>query len=163
MESIYYVLTWACHRRCKHCYDTRFRPYVRDALEDVLVESDTHFERVIANLPSTMIYQDPKNLTPEGKPEERIGRIILAGGEVLIDPVRERIFYPALDALNAKYGKGGVNISIQTTGDLVTPKILDEMLERNVWMIAIAGMDDFHVGMEGDKRLPLMEKLTDMF
>ena len=69
MESIYYVLTWACHRRCKHCYDTRFRPYVRDALEDVLVESDTHFERVIGNLPSTMIYQDPKHLTPEGKPE----------------------------------------------------------------------------------------------
>lgn len=163
MESIYYVLTWACHRRCKHCYDTRFHPYVRDALENVLVESDTHFERVIANLPSTMIYRDPKNLTPDGKPEERIGRIILAGGEVLIDPVRERVFYPALDALNAKYGRGGVKISIQTTGDLLTSKILDEMLERNVWMIAIAGMDDFHVGMEGDKRLPLMDSLTNMF
>ncbi len=30
MESIYYVLSWLCHRRCDHCYDTRFRPYVRE-------------------------------------------------------------------------------------------------------------------------------------
>jgi hypothetical protein len=32
MESVYDVLSWACHRKCKHCYETRFRPYVRDAL-----------------------------------------------------------------------------------------------------------------------------------
>ena len=163
MESIYYVLTWACHRRCKHCYDTRFKPYVRDGLEEVLSESDTHFRKVIANLPDTMLYKDPKHLGADGEPETRIGRIILAGGEVLIEPVRERLFYPALDAVNEKYGPKGVRLSIQTTGDLVTPKIIDEMLERNVWMIAIAGMDDFHVGMEGDKRLPLVEKLTTMF
>ncbi|MEQ9143426.1 MAG: SPASM domain-containing protein [Parvibaculaceae bacterium] len=163
MESIYYVLTWACHRRCKHCYDTRFRPYVRQGLEDVLSESDAHFRKVIANLPDTMTYLDPANLDASGNPQERIGRVILAGGEVLLDPVRERIFYPALEALNEKYGRGGVRLSIQTTGDLVTPQYIDEMLERNVWMIAIAGMDDFHVGMEGDKRLPLVERLTDMF
>ena len=163
MESIYYVLTWACHRRCKHCYDTRFRPYVHDDLETVLLESETHFRKVIANLPDSMTYRDPKHLDAKGNPEERIGRIILAGGEVLIDPVRERIFYPALEAVTEKYGPKGARLSIQTTGDLVTPKIIDEMLERNVWMIAIAGMDDFHVGMEGDKRLPLVEKLTRMF
>ena len=29
MESIYYVAAWACHRRCDHCYEDRFRPYVR--------------------------------------------------------------------------------------------------------------------------------------
>jgi MoaA/NifB/PqqE/SkfB family radical SAM enzyme len=163
VESIYYVLTWACHRRCKHCYDTRFRPYVRDGLEEVLTESDTHFRKVIANLPDKMTYLDPQHLDGSGNPQERIGRIILAGGEVLIDPVRERLFYPALEAVNEKYGPNGARLSIQTTGDLVTPKIIDEMLERNVWMIAIAGMDEFHVGMEGDKRLPLIEKLTDMF
>jgi len=163
MESIYYVLTWACHRRCKHCYDTRFRPYVRTALEDVLTESDVHFRNVIANFPDSMIYKDPNHLDTDGNPEEKVGRIILAGGEVLIDPVRERLFYPALEALNEKYGPHGVRLSIQTTGDLVTPKIIDEMLERNVWMIAIAGMDDFHIGMEGDKRLPLIDQLTAMF
>lgn len=163
VESIYYVLTWACHRRCKHCYDTRFRPYVRGALENVLSESDTHYKKIIANLPDSMIYKDPHNLDAAGNPQTRIGRVIVAGGEVLMDPVRERVFYPALDALNEKYGRNGVRLSMQTTGDLVTPKIVDELLERNVWMIAIAGMDDFHVGMEGDKRLPLVEKLTTMF
>jgi len=28
----------ACHRRCRHCYDSRFRPYARAALGDVIVE-----------------------------------------------------------------------------------------------------------------------------
>ncbi len=163
MESIYYVLTWACHRRCKHCYDTRFRPYVRGALENVLGESETHYRKIIDNFPDSMVYKDPAHLDTNGEPEKRIGRIIVAGGEVLIDPVRERIFYPTLDALNQKYGKNGVRLSMQTTGDLVTPRIIDELLERNIWMLAIAGMDDFHVGMEGDKRLPLVEKLTRMF
>ena len=27
MESIYYVLSYVCHRRCNHCYEDRFRPY----------------------------------------------------------------------------------------------------------------------------------------
>jgi len=29
MEAVYWVLTWACHRKCRHCYDDRFRPYVQ--------------------------------------------------------------------------------------------------------------------------------------
>jgi hypothetical protein len=33
MESIYYVMAWACHRKCRHCYEDRFRPYVRGELE----------------------------------------------------------------------------------------------------------------------------------
>ena len=33
MESIYYVMSWACHRKCVHCYEDRFRPYVRGELE----------------------------------------------------------------------------------------------------------------------------------
>lgn len=162
MESIYYVISWACHRRCKHCYDTRFRPYVRGALDNVIGEGQDAYKKIIANLPDTMIYKDPKHKDAEGNPEERIGRLILAGGEVLIDAMREPLFYPVLDAANEKYGKN-VRLSMQTTGDLVTPKLIDELLERNVWMIAVAGMDDFHVGMEGDKRLGLMEELTRMF
>ena len=39
MESIYYVMAWACHRRCKHCYEDRFRPYVGGALEAVIAEA----------------------------------------------------------------------------------------------------------------------------
>lgn len=162
VESIYYVLSWACHRRCKHCYDTRFRPYVREELEHVVLEGETRYQKIIANMPDSMIYEDPNHLDKDGNPEKRIGRVILSGGEVLLDPVRTRIFYPALEALSGKYGRGA-RLSIQTTGDLVTPERIQEMLDRNVWMIAIAGMDDFHVGMEGDKRLPLMDRLTTMF
>ena len=39
MESIYYVMSFACHRRCKHCYDDRFRPYVRGDLNAVVHEA----------------------------------------------------------------------------------------------------------------------------
>jgi len=163
MESVYYVISWACHRRCKHCYDTRFRPYLRDELKAVIGEGRHAYRRIIDNLPETMIYKDPRHQDENGEPEERIGRLILAGGEVLIDAMREPLFYPVLDAANEKYGRKCVRLSMQTTGDLVTPRLIDELLERNVWMIAVAGMDDFHVGMEGDKRLPLMEKLTRMF
>jgi len=38
MQSLYWVLTWACHRKCAHCYDDRFRPYVRGALTDIVAE-----------------------------------------------------------------------------------------------------------------------------
>ena len=165
MESVYWVLNWACHRKCTHCYENRFRPYVRDALEEVVRESEEAFPKIIANLPERMTYLDlaSPDDSPAGYTQKR-GRIIMAGGEVLVDPVRERVLYPVLEALNAKYrNNGGVDISIQTTGDLVTEKILEDLRERGIRMIAISGMDDFHVGMEGDKRKPLIKKLHEMF
>jgi len=165
MESIYWVLNWACHRKCTHCYEDRFRPYVRGALEAVVREAEDAFPRIIANLPERMTYLDTS--APDDSEagfKERRGRIIMAGGEVLLDPVRERVLYPVLEALNARYrNKGGVDISIQTTGDLVTEQILEDLRERGIRMIAISGMDDFHVGMEGDKRKPLIDKLHMMF
>lgn len=171
MESIYWVLNWACHRRCRHCYDARFRPYVRDALEAVVKEAEEAFPKIIANLPARMTYLDtaspdpanPDDRAPARAPEKR-GRIILAGGEVLLEPVRTRILYPVIEALSAKYrDAGGVDISIQTTGDLVTEEILEELRDLGVRMVAISGMDDFHVGMEGNRRAPLMESLRAMF
>ena len=36
MESIYYVMSWLCHRTCRHCYEDRFRPYYGEDLERVL-------------------------------------------------------------------------------------------------------------------------------
>jgi len=163
MESVYYVLTYACHRKCRHCYDTRFRPYVRDGLKAVVGEGVDNYRRIIANLPDSMVYRDPGKPGADGTPSERIGRIIMAGGELLIDPVREALLYPALDAVREKYGARGARVSMQTTGDIVTPKMLDELRARGVWMIAVASMDDYHVGMEGEKRLPFMEKLKSMF
>ena len=155
MESIYWVLNHACHRRCKHCYDERFRPYVRGALEAKVCESEAAFPTIIKNLPARLGYpgEDGAWVT---------GRIILAGGEVLVDPVRRRVLYPVLEALQAKYD-GNAQIIVQTTGDLVTGEIVDDLLARGVWMISISGMDDFHVGLEGDKRLPLIDRLHALF
>jgi Iron-sulfur cluster-binding domain len=157
MESVYWVLTWACHRKCVHCYDDRFRPYVRDELKAVIGEGQAAWPKVIDNLPKRFAFEDPKDPS-----KSRIGRIILAGGEVLHKPVREALFYPVLEALQKRYAPGDAKISIQTTGDILTPKMVHEMLVRGVHTIAISGMDDYHVGMEGQKRHPLMLKIRNM-
>lgn len=165
MESIYYVLSWACHRRCRHCYESRFRPYVRDELRAIVNAATAAFPAVIANLPADFTYLDlaSPNDRSTGGYVRRPGRIIVAGGEVLVDPVREEILYPALALLRAKYSGQGVRVVVQTTGDLVTPQIVRELLDLGVWQISCAGMDDFHVGLEGDKRRLLQWQLREMF
>src|SRR5437868_6107122 len=131
MESIYYVMAWACHRKCRHCYEDRFRPYVRGALDAVVAEAERNFPRIIDNLPARMTYRDLESRHADGAMAEKTGRIILSGGECLLDPVRERITYPVIERLHAKYrGEGGVNIIVQTTGDLVTDRIVDDLLTR---------------------------------
>lgn len=156
MESLYYVLCWACHRKCRHCYESRFRPYVRGALDRVVAEARANAPRIIDHMPETMGYRDADGT-------RHPGRIILAGGEVLLDPVREAVLYPALEQIARRYAGQGVRVVVQTTGDLVTPQIVEDLLARGVWMISVAGMDDFHVGMEGDKRVPLQDRLIAMF
>jgi MoaA/NifB/PqqE/SkfB family radical SAM enzyme len=156
MQSLYWVLTWACHRKCNHCYDDRFRPYVRDALTEVVGEGVAAYQKVIANLPDDLTW-----LNPETGQRER-SLLVMAGGELLIDGVREELFYPALDALHAKHGEGLPKISIQTTGDILTEDILDDCLSRGVSSIAIASIDDYHVGMKGEKKFKFMEKIRAM-
>ncbi len=164
MESIYYVLCWHCHRRCKHCYEARFRPYVRDALEDVVSEAERNAPRIVAHLPPKMMYRDWHHPMPDGNLAERRGRIILSGGDVLTEPVRERVLYPTLRAIRARYqAVGGVNMVVQTTGDLLTPTIIDELLDCGVWMISVAGLDDYHVGMQGDGSQRLLDRLEGWF
>ena len=164
MESIYYVLCWHCHRRCKHCYESRFRPYVRAELEAVVAEAERNMPRIIDHLPPRMTYRDRSVVDDRGGFPEKVGRIILSGGEVLTDPVRERVLYPALERLTERYrDAGGVKLVVQTTGDLVTEAIVDELLRRGVWMISVAGMDDYHVGMQGARRETLRERLTRLF
>jgi MoaA/NifB/PqqE/SkfB family radical SAM enzyme len=149
VESIYWVLCWACHRKCVHCYEDRFRPYVRGALEAVIAEAERNARLILPNLPGTMLYRDPA--APEAPPKP--GRIILAGGEALLEGVRQRVTYPVIEALAARYRhSGGAKIVVQTTGDLLTPEILRELLARGVWSISVAGVDDFHVGLEGPER-----------
>ena len=122
MDSIYYVITWLCHRTCDHCYDDRFRPYPHGAPEH------TSPEAIVAHFPDVL------------------GKVILAGGEVLLDPVRESVLYPTLHLLYSKYGDQ-TRIIVQTTGDLLTPKIAAELRTHHVSTISVSGMDDFHAGM----------------
>jgi len=153
MQAIYWVLTWACHRKCKHCYDDRFRPYVRDALTEVVSEGQTAYQRIIDNLPDDMTWLNEQT----GKRERTL--LVMAGGELLIDGVREELFYPALDAIQARWGDQAPKISIQTTGDVLTEQILDECLARGVESIAIASIDDYHVGMQGEKKFKFMDQI----
>jgi MoaA/NifB/PqqE/SkfB family radical SAM enzyme len=47
---------------------------------------------------------------------------------------------------------GGVNVVLQTTGDLLDDAIVADLKALGVWMISVAGVDDFHVGMEGPEK-----------
>ena len=165
MESLYYVMAWACHRKCRHCYEDRFRPYVRGALEDVVAEAERNHSRIIDNFPERFTYRDMDDPQADGSLPEKTGRIILSGGESLIDPARERVTYRVIERLRSRYeAQGGVKIVVQTTGDLVTDAIIDDLLARGVWMISVAGVDDFHVGMEGaDRQRRFVDQLTTMF
>jgi hypothetical protein len=157
-------MAWACHRKCVHCYEDRFHPYVREALATVVEEARTASPRIVDHFPDRMTYLDLDAPLATGGYQERTGRVVISGGEVLIDPVREPVLYPLLERIRDKYKEtGGCKVVVQTTGDLVTEGIIDELLARGVWMISVAGMDDFHVGLEGDKRTPLKERLTRWF
>ncbi|MEO1044131.1 MAG: SPASM domain-containing protein [Pseudomonadota bacterium] len=166
MNYIYWVISWACHRKCKHCYDDRFRPYVRDALDEVVAEGQHAYERIIAHLPDDFTYLDPCKPDADAEPRRIRGSLFLAGGEPLIDAVREPLFYPLLERIGARYGgydaPHAPRLACQTTGDILTEQHIEEMLERGMWKICIASIDDYHVGMEGDKKLRLMEKVSRM-
>src|SRR5882724_1199199 len=141
-------MSWACHRRCKHCYEDRFRPYTGAALQAVVAEAAANAPRIVDHLPERMTYLDRDDRDASGAPREKPGRIIVSGGEALLDPVREAVTYPTLERLQRRYGDQGVKLVVQTTGDLVTDRIIDDLLARGVWMISCAGFDEFHVGIE---------------
>lgn len=159
MESIYYVMTWLCHRTCAHCYEERFHPYAGGELERVVGESRGNFRRVIANLPRRMRYRDLAAPDGTGGFEEKTGSVILAGGEVLLEAVRESVLYPAVRMLVDKYrDEGGVKVIVQTTGDLLTEKIARELGELGVWMISVSGIDAFHAGLETEAAREALQK-----
>ncbi|MGE0311894.1 MAG: SPASM domain-containing protein [Lautropia sp.] len=165
MESIYYVMAWACHRRCRHCYESRFRPYVRGALDAVIDEAVRNFPRIVDHFPERMTYADLADPRPDGSFPEKTGRFVLSGGEALLAPLRETVTYPVIERLQAKYrAQGGVKVVVQTTGDLLDDRIVDELLERGTYMISVASVDDFHVGLEGEaKQRAFVERLSTLF
>jgi hypothetical protein len=165
MESIYYVMSWLCHRACEHCYEDRFHPYQGEALDEVVNEARGNFARIIANFPERMTYLDRADPMSGGGFREKRGSVILAGGEILLDPVRETVLYPALALLRSRYERmGGVKLVVQTTGDTITPAIVGELLDLGVWMISVSGIDSFHAGLELEAaREALKQKLTATF
>jgi hypothetical protein len=164
VESIYYVVAWACHRRCDHCYEDRFRPYVRGELERVVQEAVRNMPRIVEHLPERMTYLDRGDRRPDGSLFEKPGRIIVSGGEFLLEPLRERVSYPLLERLAARYRGDGVKLVVQTTGDLLDDAIVDALLERGIWMISVGGVDEFHVGLEDEaKQRAFVERLTRLF
>jgi hypothetical protein len=165
VESIYYVMCWLCHRTCVHCYEDRFRPYHGQEKSQVVEEARAAFPRVIANLPRRMTFLDTNAPDGKGGFREKRGRIILAAGEILLDPVREAVLYPALEMLHERYrSEGGVQLVVQTTGDVLPERVLDELLERHVWLVSVSGLDAHHQGLETETaRNQLQAKLTRMF
>lgn len=156
MEAIYWVLTWACHRKCRHCYDDRFRPYVRDELKRVVGEGQRSYRAILNNLPDDMSFLDRKT----GARKRSL--LVLAGGELLIDGVREALFYPALEAIKERWGARAPYVSVQTTGDVLTPDRIGAMFSRGVRTIAVASIDDYHVGLEGEKKFAFIEDVRAM-
>ncbi len=123
----------------------------------MVAEAEANFPRIVENFPERMTYLD-------GDREKR-GSVILAGGEILLDAVRQRVLYPALGMLHAKYSqRGGVKLVVQTTGDVLSERIVGELLERRVWMISVSGVDAYHAGLEEESsRDELRRELTDLF
>src|SRR5260370_13183594 len=148
-----------CHRQGPHCYEERFRPYYGEELDQVVSESQANYPRIIDDLPGRMTFLD----AADGL-RERIGRIILAGGEILLDPVRESVLYPALLRLHQKYERqGGVQLIVQTTGDTISAKMVRELLDRHVNLISVSGIDSFHAGLEkAEARDALQARLPDL-
>jgi hypothetical protein len=164
MESIYYVLSYVCHRRCEHCYEDRFRPYHGAALGEQIERARAVFPRIIDHLPQRLGYLDRTTRQPDGSPRERAGRIILAGGEALHPAVREVITYPAIERLVARYRGQGVRIIVQTTGDLLSDEIVAALVTRGIHMISVAGFDAYHVGIDTPAAQDrLRGRLTELF
>lgn len=143
-ESVYWVFTQLCNDRCDHCYNDSGPQGARISTEECLA--------VVGNLPS------------------KIDRLILSGGEPLTERAK---LYAILDAVRARYGDA-TQIMLQTNGDLLDGKILDELIAHGVTRIDIASIDRYHKhagtrkgvleelfrsrGMVDDATKPLIEK-----
>lgn len=119
--------------------------------------------RVIDHFPEHLRFEDIEAQRLDGSFEIKTGRVIFSGGEALIPDVREMLLYPALERLNQRYGKDGVKLVIQTAGDFLDERVLEELLERNIWTVSISSLDDFHKGMENGGAERHKERLLSLF
>jgi hypothetical protein len=144
IESVYWVFTQLCNDQCDHCYNLSGPKGARMSEADCLA--------IVDNLPA------------------RIDRLILSGGEPIAD---KKKLYAILDKVKARYGNA-TQVMLQTNGDLLTPEILDLLIEKGVTRFDIASIDRYHKsaggrlmelaelfesrGVNGDEREPLVRK-----
>ena len=144
IESVYWVFTQLCNDKCDHCYNLSGPQGSRISEEECLA--------IIDNLP------------------DGIDRLILSGGEPLAE--RKKL-YMILDRLKEKYGNE-TQLMLQTNGDLLTPEILDTLIEKGITRFDIASIDRYHKhaggrlielanlfesrGVNGEEKEPLVRK-----
>jgi organic radical activating enzyme len=128
-ESIYWVFTHLCNDVCDHCYNDSSPAGETMPLEECLA--------IVGNLPA------------------RLGRLILSGGEPLVE---EKKLHAILAAVRDRY-RGATQVMLQTNGDLLTAARLDGVLERGVSRIDVAGIDRWHKhqGSRKDELVRLFE------
>src|SRR5262245_49813111 len=127
-ESLYWVFTQLCNDVCDHCYNLSGPEGSRISEEECLA--------IIKNLP------------------DRIDRLILSGGEPLAE--RKKL-YLILEAIKEKYADN-TQIMLQTNGDLLTPEILDTLIQKGVTRFDVASIDLYHK-YKGERK----EALTQLF
>ncbi len=132
MESIYWVVSRHCNQRCGHCYNDS-EPGARGLSPDEV-------DRCVANLP------DANDVGVE--------RIILSGGEVLAWPA---LLFHTLTRLYQRYGERTA-LWVQTNGDLLDERTLDDLLAHHVRRIDVSSIDRYHPKSTIERR-ELLERM----
>ena len=114
-DQIYWAFTQLCNDKCIHCYNNSGPQGERITKEDCIA--------IVDNLPD--------NLT----------KLILSGGEPLAE---KKLLYSILKRLQSKYEGKDFNVALQFNGDLLTPKILTELIDLGVHHFSIASIDRYH-------------------
>ncbi len=117
LDSLYWVITHNCNDHCDHCYNSSQPNAVELTVEEA--------EQVIAHFPDAA---------------DAPARVVISGGEPLVN---RSLLYFCFDALYDRYGSRS-QYMLQTNGDLLTEKILDEILSHHVTRIDIASIDRYH-------------------
>lgn len=128
IEQLYWVFTQLCNDQCIHCYNNSGPKGLKITDEDCL--------SIIDNMP------------------DGLERLILSGGEPLAE--KKKLFL-ILDAIKAKYGNR-LFIILQFNGDLLTPQILQTLIDKGVDRFSIASIDRYHKN-EGKRK----EELSALF
>jgi hypothetical protein len=127
-QQIYWAFTQLCNDNCDHCYNNSGPQGERMSEEECLA--------VVDNLPN------------------HLERLILSGGEPLAE---RKVLFSILHKLKEKY-QNRLFITLQFNGDLLTPKILQRLLDFGVDRFSIASIDRYHK-KQGERK----EVLTELF